>query len=263
MARYSCFWFSFCATYTRMKISIAIVEDNYSDAEVLRKYIEQFCNEHNVSCNIDSFQSSTDFLNRFDNQYDVLFLDVELQDGESDGMEAAHIIRKNDPSVTIVFVTNLSKYAVEGYQVNASDFIVKPINYASFCFRFQNVLEKLIHQDQRAILIKTKGNYCKVLIKDIYYICIINHLCYFYGTFRPEEKEGELTCYESWMQLNAVQKEIDSERFVKCSPSYLINVDHISKLTKDSVVLGDTVLPLSRNKKKGVIEAYLASFGKR
>lgn len=245
-----------------MKITIAIVEDQEKESQALKEFILRYCKEKKVSPLVDIYDSSAKFLSEFCGQYDIVFLDIELQKNEYDGMEVAHFIRKSDDACTIVFVTNLSQYAVEGYQVKALDYIVKPVTYDSFSFRFDSIIDKHLHQDYRAILIKSKGSLYKVLVKDIYYICIINHLCYVYGTFKPDDDETHLTCYETWMQLNNAAKEIDSPRFVKCNPSYLVNIDHVSRLTKECLVIGGAELPISRNKRKDVISAYMASFGR-
>lgn len=243
---------------------IAIIEDVLTEAEKLRGFIRQYCGENGLSAEVDLYHSSAEFLDKFHRQYDVLFFDIELSHNEADGMQAAHIVRSQDEDCTIVFVTNLAKYAIEGYQVNAQDFILKPINYEGFKFRFDAVTRRFANLDsgEHSILVKSKGSYYKLKVKDIYYICIINHICYFYGTFSEGDDASHLTCYETWMQLNTAQKEIDSDKFVKCSPSYLINIDKVNKIEKNAVVVGATSLPLSRNKKKDVVLAYMRGFGK-
>ncbi|MCR5078973.1 MAG: LytTR family DNA-binding domain-containing protein [Bacilli bacterium] len=246
-----------------MKISIAIIEDVEKEAKLLSTFINKYCGAEEIDVNVDVYQSSLLFLDHFQKQYDIIFFDIELNDSELNGMEAAKNVRAQDKDATIVFVTNLSRYAIEGYQVAASDYILKPINYEGFKFRFGSIVKRYLSFDERYVSVKSKGVYYKLKVKDIYYICIINHICYYYGTFKEGDDENNLTCYESWKQLSAVAKEIDSPDFVKCSPSYLINVNHINQILKDQVVVGSTTLPLSRNKKKGVLEAYFASFGKK
>ncbi|MCR5491026.1 MAG: LytTR family DNA-binding domain-containing protein [Bacilli bacterium] len=244
-----------------MQIKIAIIEDVEQEANLLRGFINQYCQAENIQAEVDVYPTSAQFLDQFHKQYNIIFFDIELSNDQLNGMETAKVVRAQDEQATIIFVTNLSRYAIEGYRVSASDYILKPINYEGFKFRFAPIVKHYLSMDERCITIKSKGSYYKIKVKDIYYICIINHICYFYGTFKEGDDENNLTCFEAWKQLSAVAKEIDSDDFVKCSPSYLINVSHVNQILKDRVVVGATTLPLSRNKKKGVLEAYFASFG--
>ncbi len=246
---------------TRMLIRVAIVEDVLDEASVLRNYVERYCSSIGVDVSVDVYSSSADFIESFRKQYQILFLDIELLPHEDNGMDLAHEIREKDDDCAIVFVTNLSRYAIEGYQVKAIDYILKPINYDTFSFRFEAIIKPFLTKDTRSIVIKSHGAYHKLHIEDIYYLCVINHICYFYGTFSSGDDDNHLTCHECWMQLSAAEKEINSPRFVKCSPSYLINIDHVTQILKDSLFVGSTSLPLSRNKKKSVIAAYMNSFG--
>ena len=246
---------------TPMLLRVAIVEDVLDEASVLRNYVERYCSSIGVDVSVDVYSSSTDFIESFSKQYQILFLDIELLPHEDNGMDLAHEIREKDDDCAIVFVTNLSRYAIEGYQVKAIDYILKPINYDIFSFRFDSIIKPFLTKDTRSIVIKSRGAYHKLRIQDIYYLCVINHICYFYGTFSSGDDERHLTSHECWMQLSAAEKEINSSHFVKCSPSYLINIDHVSQILKDSLLVGSTSLPLSRNKKKSVVAAYMNSFG--
>lgn len=244
-----------------MKLNIAIIEDKIEESTKLKEYISTYLNEIEAEGQIDIYTGSFEFSCNYNGQYDVLFIDIELKENEQSGMELAHSIRKIDQNCVIVFVTNLSKYAVEGYQVNAFDFIVKPFTYESFKFRFIKIIERFNAIDERTLKIKSKGIYYKVNVDKIYYICVVNHTCYFYGRFSNNNTSESLECLETWLQMKTVEETINSENFVKCNPSYLINVKHINKIEKDKVIIGKTILPLSRNKKKSVIERYLEYSG--
>lgn len=248
-------------TIRAMTTRIAIVEDVPAEASLLQYYIETYCNQESIPFEVDIYTGSRDYLAHAAQSYDILFLDIEFSPDEENGMELAHTIRRKDEKCRIVFVTNLGKFAIEGYQVNALDFILKPLNYESFRFRFASIVHQLQNVEGEAIVVKSKGAYHKVLAQDIYYVCIINHICYFYGVFHEGESEDNLGTYEAWTQLSAVEKELDPRHFVRCSSSYLINVTHVNKILKDTIIVGKTTLPLSRHKKKGVITAYLANFG--
>ena len=200
------FYAPYLCTIRAMTTRIAIVEDVPSEASLLQYYIETYCNQESLPFEVDIYTGSRDYLAHAAQSYDILFLDIEFSPDEENGMELARAIRRKDEKCRIVFVTNLGKFAIEGYQVNALDFILKPLNYESFKFRFASIVHQLQNVEGEAIVVKSKGTYHKVLTQDIYYVCIINHICYFYGVFHEGESEDNLGTYEAWTQLSAVEK---------------------------------------------------------
>ena len=103
----------------------AIVEDNEAAAEKLAGFLERYANENNEVFEIIKFHDALDFLDGYRTVYDAVFMDIEMPG--IDGMEAAHRLRRLDQKVILVFVTNMASYAVKGYEVNATDYIVKPV----------------------------------------------------------------------------------------------------------------------------------------
>ena len=80
-------------------------------------------------------------------------MDIQLSD--LDGMEAAKKLRRLDSSVTLIFVTNMANFAVRGYEVDALDFIVKPVEYFSFALKLDRALERLKSTAEQEIFAKT------------------------------------------------------------------------------------------------------------
>ncbi len=78
-----------------------------------------------------------------------------------DGMEAAHRLRRLDQKVILVFVTNMASYAVKGYEVNATDYIVKPVYYGDFELKLKRVLAGY-QAASEAILVVRQGGYVRL-----------------------------------------------------------------------------------------------------
>ena len=113
-------------------IRVAEVEDDEKDYEnyiaCLNKYKEE---NEGVEADTTWFKTSEQFLSTFTkNKFDIIFMDINL--GESNGIEISKKIREIDDETIIIFVSNLAQYAVEGYEVEAMDFIVKPMTYYVF-----------------------------------------------------------------------------------------------------------------------------------
>ena len=117
---------------------IACVEDSPQEFELLSQSIERFQNENNIDLRVTHFSNAERFLESFACQYDIIFLDIALP--EMSGMALAAAIRKTDTTVPIIFVTSLAQFAVNGYEVRAFDFIVKPVVYGDFAFKMKRLI---------------------------------------------------------------------------------------------------------------------------
>ncbi len=138
-----------------MPLSIAIVDDDSSYRERLRSYCTQYQKDHNSNCIITEYSSGDDFLNA-SNSFDVLFLDIEMEG--INGLDTAREIRRTNQDLIIIFVTNLAQYALDGYEVNAADYLLKPITYPDFNLKFSKALRFLnIHKRTTLMLSSVEG----------------------------------------------------------------------------------------------------------
>lgn len=115
------------------RIKVIIVEDEKDAADLLQQYLVRYGETKGVEFDVRRYSDVTSFLAGYNNSTDLIFMDIELPDG--DGMSAIAKIRERDNEVTVIFVTNLSQYAVKGYEVRAFDFIVKPVSYSNFSIK--------------------------------------------------------------------------------------------------------------------------------
>ena len=106
-------------------LDIAIVDDEHSERERLKACLAYVEEQQGVSFSVQEYESADQFLMMFEQQFDIVFLDIQFSQG-MDGMNAARQLRKTDPSVLLIFVTNLAQMALHGYEVDALDFVVKP-----------------------------------------------------------------------------------------------------------------------------------------
>ena len=128
-----------------------IVEDEADAAAALRDAIRRYGDEHAEQFQVGWMRNTIDI---DEPAFDLIFMDIDL--GIENGMEAAREIREFDRSTPIIFVTNLAQYAVQGYEVNALDFIVKPFTYGSFSLRMDRAMEVLRRREGRSITVQTR-----------------------------------------------------------------------------------------------------------
>lgn len=122
-------------------INIAMVEDSDSDAKVLTSYLGSYFGGEGIEYQISRYENSESFLAECKSGFDIVFMDIELPDGN--GMDAAKKFRSIDEDAMIMFVTNMAQFAVNGYEVDAFDFIVKPVKYAAFVMKMNRAIRRL------------------------------------------------------------------------------------------------------------------------
>ena len=121
-----------------MKFDIAIIDDEPREREHLRYMVEKYFAGSRDTCEIKTYTSAEAFCEGYHADTDIVFFDIDMPG--MNGMEAARFIRERDNKVVIVFVTKMMQFAIEGYTVQAFDFIVKPINEGSFVIKFDRIL---------------------------------------------------------------------------------------------------------------------------
>ena len=130
-----CLKFDITGTVLRKEVrvgmrNVAVIEDEKSASDALGQHLKRYGAETGEEFKIYVFPDAETFLQNYKADYDVVFMDIELPG--MNGMTAARELRKLDGKVVLVFVTNMSQFAVGGYEVGAFDFILKPVNYSSF-----------------------------------------------------------------------------------------------------------------------------------
>ena len=111
-------------------IKIAFVEDDPACKELLVEYARRYAKETGAEVQIDCFGDGLEFLEKYTSDYTVVFMDVEMP--FANGFEIARKMREKDAFVPLIFMTHMAQYAIKGYEVNAIDYVVKPVAYGTF-----------------------------------------------------------------------------------------------------------------------------------
>lgn len=202
-------------------LRIALVEDDKSAADLMMAYLKRYSEEKGINYSVDWFDCSLKFLADFKSNYDLVFMDIELPD--LNGMELARRIRKTDTDVVLVFVTNYSVFAVNGYEFDVAEFIEKPVSYYNFAMKFKHALLKVtVKSDEVKTEIKTNGATKFIAIKDIYYVEVIRHKL-IYHTFG-----GDI---EARQTLKSLEEELTEHGFAKCNNYCLVNLRYVYGVT--------------------------------
>lgn len=224
--------------------SIAVVEDSPLEVAQLKDYISQYSTENNVNIKVTHFESGLLFLEKYNPIYDIVLLDIGLP--EMDGMETAVRLREIDKSTTIIFVTNMAQFAVRGYEVDAFDFVVKPVSYSNFVLKLKRALNKISSRSEKEIVITSGGNVYRLPSSHIKHIEIEGHNLTYYTTY------GVLEAYGN---LKEVEAKLGSKMFVRCNSCYLVNLNHVRAVEGYSVWVADKKLQISRPKRKTFMQS--------
>lgn len=178
-------------------------------------------------------------MDEFAGNYDIIFMDIELP--HMDGMEAVRRLREKDGNVVVIFVTNMAQYAIKGYEVNALDFIVKPVRYDSFAMKMDKAVAKIKSTRGKEIWITERNSKRRLRIEDIKYVEVVHNCCIFHTT------NGDFSTYN---QLYNVCAELKDAPFALCNRCFLVNLMHVTSIGDMTVTVGDEKLQVSRSKKK-------------
>ena len=233
-------------------LTIAIVEDSARDAARIIEYIDRWRSEEETETQVSTFVSSTDFLIAFQGQFDIVFLDIMLPD--KNGVDTAKIIRETDSGTVIIFTTNMMQYAINGYEVDALDFILKPVLYTRFALSMKKAVARLeLRRDDRLVL-RIPGITYRVNISDICYVEVKDHYVY-YNLLDGQSIRRRGTMTEA-------ENSLPRDGFARCSVSYLINLRHVDRIDKEYVTVNGIPFKITRGQNKEFRNALVRYYAK-
>lgn len=227
-------------------IDITIVEDQMVQAEKIRSLVLRWAEEKGISVNLSTYGSGEELLFNLEdmNEPDIVLMDIQM--GNISGMDAAREMRSRGIESDLIFITAISDYVFEGYDVGAVNYILKPISREKLEASLNKALDNISGGEDRSIVIEKQ----KINVDEIFYIDVMGHNL----TFHTRDNE-----ISTRLSMVSVLKELDGSQFVKCHKAYAVNVSKIKKIDKDSVKLdNDDAIPLSRNYKKQTTQKFIS-----
>lgn len=233
--------------YHFMEIKIAIVDDLMSDRAHLVQHVEGYKKQNNLEITYNTFSSGNEFLQTFEKgSYSLIFMDI-IMNGPT-GMDIAHEIRKIDGAVTIIFTTQTADFALEGYEVQAYAYLIKPLSYNAV---EKVIRETLVAKQLQPPFIEVKENRCriKLLVDDIIYVDVDNHYLQIHTHDRV---------VRTYMRFRDFYPMLEKYgQFLCCYRNILINMDKVMEMDDmDFVMETEERVPMKRNAKQEMRQAY-------
>ncbi len=223
---------------------IAIVEDEELYASQLKEYIEKFAGESGYSFRITQFRDGDEIASGYQGNFDIILMDIEMS--LMDGMTAAEEIRKLDGDVVIMFITNMTNYAIRGYQVDALDYVLKPVSYFAFSQKLDRALSRIKKSSSNIISIDMPSGVKKLDIDNIFYIESEGHNLNFYTS------GGEFTIRA---RLSDFEDQLSQYNFFRSNKGYLVNLKYVDGVEKGSCIIAGKQLLISRARKNDFMTA--------
>jgi len=223
-----------------MKLTAIIVDDE----PIARSFLERYCEKSGkivVSGSFPDSGSALEYLNN--NQTDILFLDVEMP-----GDSGFQLMDKLQVMPSVILTTAKTDYAYDAFQYKVLDYLKKPFSFARFQEAIYKVTESVGEKTpltkEADIFIKSDGKFTRLNYEDILYIESLGD----YVNYCTKDKK-----YITHSTLKSVEEKMNSQNFMKVHRSYIVNLRKISDIQDHTLLIGGTVIPISKMLKNDVM----------
>ena len=211
-----------------MKLKCAIVDDEPLALGLLRSYVQKTPTLELAGEYSSAVQAMKELP---DKHIDLIFLDIQMPD--LSGLEFSRMI---DPKTRIVFTTAFQQYAIEGYKVNALDYLLKPISYADFLGAVNKAVQwfELLEQPReeiKSIFVKSEYKLIQIDLKDILYIEGLKDYVKIY-------EEGASKPILSLMSMKSLEDMLPPSRFIRVHRSFIVQKDKIRVVDHNRIEIG-------------------------
>lgn len=225
-------------------LRIAVVEDDKTYAAQLKEYLVRYGTEKNQKISVALFPDGEDIVTDYSAEFDIILMDVEMT--FMDGMTTAERIREKDNEVVIIFITNMPQYAIQGYKVDALDYVLKPISYFAFSQRIDRALTRVKKKEATYITVAQKGGKKKLNVDKICYVEVRDHDLIYHST------KGNIVTKSS---MKEAEDTLGGTKFFRCNRCYLVNLEYVEDFRGNDVTVASDVIQVSRARKKAFMDA--------
>lgn len=227
-------------------LNVAVVDDEAEERARMRECLDFVAEQQKVEIFVDEYSSADGFLVKYQPKYDIVFMDIEFSAG-LDGMAAARALRKMDQTVVLIFVTNMAQLAIHGYEVEALDFIVKPLDKYTFLLKMTRALGRVVQRNRECIIVRAEGETVSLRTHLIRYLEVDGHYVIYHS------REGT---FSEYISLSAAEKKLDDPAFYRCDRGCLVNMRFITQIGRDTCTVDGEKLAIARKQRSQFLRAY-------
>lgn len=232
-------------------LHIAICDDEQEFVQHLKKMLNRYSAETGEEIKVTAYYDGLELIEKYDTTIDLIFLDIKMS--YVNGLRAAERIRQMDENVSIIFLTTLTQYGLEGYKYQATNYIIKPMKYIRLKAEMDQWIRKHQKEDCPAVVIANDDGKYKVSLKSIRYIETYNRNLLFHT------EQENIICYR---RMKEIERELQDKGFVRCHTSYIVNLFYVKGIKKlDIELITGEIIPISQPKRKEFMERLADYWG--
>ena len=233
-------------------LRIAIVEDETNQREQLAIGVRGVL--AGLEAELVCLDEAAQLLARYaaGERFDLLLLDIQMPG--MDGMSAAARVREFDADVLIVFITSMAQYAVQGYKVDALDFLVKPVTREVLDACLARALRRLRKREPASLSVRSGGSLRIVPVSSILHAESREHRTLL------RTREEEIPCAGS---LGSLEEALIPHGFFRCHAAFVVSFAQVERLDGGDVLVGGQRVPLSKHRRRQFLAALAAFWGDR
>ena len=227
------------------------LEDDEITRQAMKRYLEQYAAEHQLDVSIRFYTKGEALLRDYQPGWDLVMLDIRLP-GMS-GMDVARALRRMDQNLPLIFITSLAHYALQSYEVNALDFLLKAVIYPELSMKLDRAVRVIRSRAGCRITVSNREELRVLFSDDITYIEVRNHNL---------EYHTEQTVCQGRGSLSQLEQQLAPLNFVRISVCYLVNLRYVEGLQGGMLILrtGEQLV-ISRAKRRSVLAALAEYLG--
>ncbi|SFF07759.1 LytR/AlgR family response regulator transcription factor [Thermoflexibacter ruber] len=228
-----------------MKVNCLVIDDDPISRTIVCNYINQVDSLYLVA----SCENPVQAMNYLHNSHiHIIFSDIEMP--MLNGLE---FIKSLSEPPLFIFITSHQEYALEGFEVNATDFLTKPFTYARFLKAVNKALELIADNEKEVIDVQ----------KDYFFVKLDSKLIklYFDEVLYVEAQKDYVKIYTNtgkpqlvWLNLKHIEEQFPPDLFVRTHRSYIVNISKVDVILNEEVIIGNTSIPLGMSYKENVLK---------
>ncbi|NSI94491.1 response regulator transcription factor [[Clostridium] symbiosum] len=227
----------------------AICDDDKTDRLLVGKILQEKMKNRREPLTVEYFECGEDLVEKYESgkaKYDLLILDICMR--YMDGMEAAKQIRGYDRKAAIIFLSDTPDYAVESYEVRATDYLLKPVREERMEEALNHFLEERYPKVRQSLLMISGSSGRRIAYDDILYI-------------ESRRMNLRVVCsggveHTVRKKLDDVQEELPKNRFLRCNQSFIVNMDYIRDADSNFTMCNGDIIPIKVREKKKIRKQY-------
>ncbi|MBR2287895.1 MAG: response regulator transcription factor [Clostridia bacterium] len=229
---------------------LAIVEDEAEIRASIAQSVRAWAEKSGAGVEVSAFENGSAFLES-PTPFDIVLMDIQMPG--MDGLTCARLLREKDEKVQLIFITAMIQYAIQGYKVNALDYLLKPVDPNELDRALTRAVEHLSTSSEPPLTLRSAQGISYVAVADILFAEAVDH------AVMVHTLQG---AYPASMTLKQVESLLAGKGFFRCHAAYLVNLKKVERITASDAVIGAWNVPVSKHRRREFLQAMAGDWGK-